>query len=265
MAVRHPMSRGVLDTDLTIKGNWTFTGVPTFSGNLIVSDADLIITGATAANKLTFSHDDTDFNLTSANTGIFNMLESDTLFNLISTSDAGLATAGHPFQVGLSSGLNLRMDNNEFMAVNNGAASTLFLNADGGEVNIGNATSADLVVSGDITMGDTQALKNSVGGELRISRLSLTDDATGTVTVGNRSIIMVTAGFDESAGLAALITFVRAPIFFHTLGAAASYGNSANPDVDGDANYWKSSNTALSIKNRLGSTRTFTIYDFADS
>ncbi len=73
MPVRHPMSRGELDTDLTIKGNWTFTGVSAFSGNLIISDADLIITGATAANKRTDSHDDTDFNSVFANTTDWNI------------------------------------------------------------------------------------------------------------------------------------------------------------------------------------------------
>ncbi len=73
MAVRHPMSRGELDTDLTIKGAWTFDVAQTFKGNVTIDDADLIITGATAANKRTDSHDDTDFNSVFANTADWNI------------------------------------------------------------------------------------------------------------------------------------------------------------------------------------------------
>lgn len=36
MPVRHPMSRGELDTDLTIKGAWIFTEDITFSDSLFI-------------------------------------------------------------------------------------------------------------------------------------------------------------------------------------------------------------------------------------
>ncbi|HEY3244697.1 MAG TPA: hypothetical protein VGM03_15255 [Phycisphaerae bacterium] len=44
------------------------------------------------------------------------------------------------FLLGSSSGANIVMDNNEIMARNNGVASTLFLNHNGGEVHIGQGT-----------------------------------------------------------------------------------------------------------------------------
>jgi hypothetical protein len=51
-------------------------------------------------------------------------------------TDVSLAGGGF-IQTGTSGGLNISMDNNEIMARNNGATSTLFLNNDGGDVIIG--------------------------------------------------------------------------------------------------------------------------------
>lgn len=54
-----------------------------------------------------------------------------------STSDVTLASTGHGFQVGPDNGLNLAVDSNEIQARNNGAASALLLNLEGGPVTIG--------------------------------------------------------------------------------------------------------------------------------
>lgn len=51
-------------------------------------------------------------------------------------SDAGIAGGGF-IQAGVSTGLNIAIDNNEIMARNNGAAANLLLNNDGGNVGIG--------------------------------------------------------------------------------------------------------------------------------
>lgn len=53
------------------------------------------------------------------------------------TTDVSLSSTGHPFQVGPSSGVNFRLDNEEMQAVNNGAASALRINPSGGLVQIG--------------------------------------------------------------------------------------------------------------------------------
>lgn len=60
---------------------------------------------------------------------------------LTSTTDASLASTGHAFQVGPDAGANIIMDGNEIMARNNGAASQLFINLDGGNISLGTSTS----------------------------------------------------------------------------------------------------------------------------
>lgn len=57
------------------------------------------------------------------------------------TTDASLSSTGHGFQIGPTSGTNLVADNNEIMARNNGSASTLNLNIDGGNITLGAASS----------------------------------------------------------------------------------------------------------------------------
>lgn len=69
-----------------------------------------------------------------------------------STGDLSPVSTGHGFQVGLTSGNNIGMDGNEIMARNNGVVSTLFMQVDGGAVNIGNVTPADLNVTGQTTL-----------------------------------------------------------------------------------------------------------------
>lgn len=52
-------------------------------------------------------------------------------------SDASLTSTNHPFQIGDSNGPNLRIDNNEILAVNNGSAANININIDGGNVQMG--------------------------------------------------------------------------------------------------------------------------------
>lgn len=60
---------------------------------------------------------------------------------LSSTFDATTSSTLHAIQVGEDTATNLVIDNNEIMARNNGAASGLYLNADGGSVTAGDASS----------------------------------------------------------------------------------------------------------------------------
>ncbi len=71
---------------------------------------------------------------------------------LSNTDDVTLASTAHAFQVGGNSTLNLRIDDNEIQAVNNGAASTLNLNVLGGNVSIGNTTSV-VSATGSVEIG----------------------------------------------------------------------------------------------------------------
>jgi hypothetical protein len=65
--------------------------------------------------------------------------------------DATLASTTHAFQIGLTSGANVIIDNNEIMARNNGATSSLSLNIDGGNITLGDATST-VTVPGAMTV-----------------------------------------------------------------------------------------------------------------
>ena len=72
---------------------------------------------------------------------------------LTGTGDASLSSTTHGIQVGATSGQNLIIDNNEVLSRNNGVASTLHLQADGGTVTVGAGTTANLTVSGSTTAG----------------------------------------------------------------------------------------------------------------
>lgn len=71
---------------------------------------------------------------------------------LPSTGDASLSSTAHPFQIGPTTGLNLIIDINEVMARNNGAASDLNLNFDGGNVILGGSTST-VTIAGTLELG----------------------------------------------------------------------------------------------------------------
>lgn len=72
-------------------------------------------------------------------------------------TDAGLGSGGF-LTLGQTSGVNLVLDNNEIMARANGAASTLFVNADGGSVSIGSTIPATAKLhvfnGGNLSQGD---------------------------------------------------------------------------------------------------------------
>lgn len=64
-------------------------------------------------------------------------------FRSINQVDVTLASTGHAVQIGPTAGANLRMDNNEIMAVSNGATSTLSIQADGGPLSVFGAVAAN--------------------------------------------------------------------------------------------------------------------------
>ena len=85
---------------------------------------------------------------------------------LTGSSDVSLSSTDHAFQIGSNSGVNIAMDGNELMARNNGSASTLHLNANGGTVKLGDQATAGLTLSGDIELGhdtDTTLARASAG------------------------------------------------------------------------------------------------------
>ncbi len=120
--------------------------------------------GVTANSDLTVAGD-----ITSSST---NTITGDK-FRATSTTDASLSSTGHGFQIGSTSGANLRMDNNEIMAVNNGGTATLLLQNDGGLTSLGGG----LGVTGNIDAGGSIASVTLIqaGGVFRTIRDSALD------------------------------------------------------------------------------------------
>lgn len=77
------------------------------------------------------------------------------VLRLTSTTDASTTSTAHPLQIGATSGANLRIDNDEIFAINNGAPATLYLQLDGGTVSIGYNVAGTLAVNGNITATGT--------------------------------------------------------------------------------------------------------------
>ena len=71
---------------------------------------------------------------------------------LPSTEDASPTSDEHPFQIGSTTDSNLRMDNNEILALINGAPGVLALQNDGGEVRVGGISPAMLRVRGSLVV-----------------------------------------------------------------------------------------------------------------
>ena len=72
-------------------------------------------------------------------------------------NDASLSDGAGILMLGDQGGANIIMDANEMMARNNGSAATLYLNFDGGNVRVGNTSSA-VSVDGNLGIGTTLSL-----------------------------------------------------------------------------------------------------------
>ncbi len=96
----------------------------------------------------------------------------ETKLHVVGGSDVSLATGGY-ITSGITSSLNIAIDDNEIMARNNGAISTLTLNASGGSV----STGADLIVGG---------LLDVTGATIGFGSVEQLTDA-GAFTIGSNS------------------------------------------------------------------------------
>ena len=102
------------------------------------------------------------------------------------------------------------------------------------------------------------------GGIFCVQSVTLADDQTYQFPrkgyFGYGRFCMLTVGFDQTTNF----------MFIHgsnaiggiTSGSRISFANTTNPDVDGNVNLWCDTSQTVSIKNRLGSTRVFTLYSF---
>ena len=87
---------------------------------------------------------------------------------LTSTTDASLSSTDHGLQIGSTGSTNIRIDNDEILAVNNGANSTLNIQADGGQIltggNIVNGSSLGLKILGPLRLESSRDAANNARG-----------------------------------------------------------------------------------------------------
>ena len=104
-----------------------------------------------------------------------------------STGDASVGSTAHAFQTGVTSGLNIIMDNNEIMARNNGATSGLNLNPDGSTVSFhANGNLSQITDSGNATFAGT------VSGTTATFTTFL-GDLNGTINTATTGVTQVNA------------------------------------------------------------------------
>jgi len=99
---------------------------------------------------------------------------------------------------------------------------------------------------------------SSQGGSFRVQAVALADDATATFSVGSYYIAFVLNTYNRTAFAHFGGTTTQAPQDFGS-GSLVSFGTS-NPNIDGRVNIWPSASGEFSIKNRLGSSRSFYIF-----
>jgi hypothetical protein len=97
-------------------------------------------------------------------------------------SDANLGGGGYLVN-GLSTGANLVLDDNEIMARNNGAVASLFLNANGGSLFIGNSTST-VNIAGDISLSATTRYFSIAGNTFTPATHAVSYIALGSYVYG---------------------------------------------------------------------------------
>lgn len=130
---------------------------------------------------------------------------------ITSTADASGTSTDHGLTVGDAAAQNIKMDNNEISAFNNGAVAPLYLNPDGGTVSVGNTSGGTLQVTGNITATGT-----------------LVADNVGPITTG---IITAASGWTTSAVFTKRNGIAMLNVAATRTGAALSAGNIANNTV----------------------------------
>jgi len=158
----------------------------TEDGKLIfrVGDAGTEAWSGSSNNLITLTPDTIAFDASSGTTFGGHSISNVSTLRLTSTTDLSLSSTGHGFQVGSSSSTNVAIDNNEIMARNNGSTSTLYLNFNGGAVQVGGG----IVIedAGNIgSASDTDAISIASNGQVTFTQTLIgTDlDISGDVDV----------------------------------------------------------------------------------
>ena len=128
-----------------------------------VNEVTISNAAAAAAPSISASGTDTNIDLSLVPKGTGNV--SATKLRLSSTTSAGTTSTEHAFQIGPTSGFNLRVDSGSIQAVSNGNANTNFsLQPNGGSVTLGSQAATTLIINkaGGLRISDTISELNYV-------------------------------------------------------------------------------------------------------
>lgn len=127
----------------------------TESGNLI-ADPDngaLILLANLPAVGNTFSYNSQTFTVSAVDNGVVrsnSYYEEGLFYKLqVPNRDVNLTSTDNPIQIGTNTGVNMVFDADEIQSRNNGAASTLYLNREGGPVCVNGDNTTGIVYGGD--------------------------------------------------------------------------------------------------------------------
>lgn len=127
----------------------------TESGNLIAdpdNGALLLVPNLPTVGN-TFSYDSQTFTITAVDNGVIktNSYYEDGFFYKLQVPnrDVNLTSTDNPIQIGANTGVNMVFDANEIQTRNNGAASPIYLNREGGPVCVNGDTTTGIVYGGD--------------------------------------------------------------------------------------------------------------------
>lgn len=124
--------------------------------------------------------------------------------------------------------------------------------------NTRNSYFRDMDTTGDST--GKAAIVRSEGGALTMQSATIADDATATFIVDAYGIHWLFNTYNSTAFAHFGKTSTQAPVDYGS-GVNVSMG-ATNPDVDTTINIWPSAATEISVKNRIGSSRTFYLLSF---
>jgi hypothetical protein len=126
---------------------------------------------------------------------------------LTAGDDAGLASTLHPLQIGATNGGNIIADSNEIMARNNGAATTLYLNNDGGAIQLGGQLTINPVGNSTIMQGTAPA---SANGAVYLAReAGYTMSLVFRTGASNRWTFQVTSGAETGSNAGSNFSLYR--------------------------------------------------------
>lgn len=134
-----------------LNGLYAFTE----SGNLI-ADPDngaLILVANLPSVGSTFSYNSQTFTVSAVDNGVVktnSYFEDGSFYKLqVPNRDVNLASTDNPIQIGVSTGVNMVLDGDELQTRNNGAASPMYLNRDGGAVCVNGDATTGVIYGGD--------------------------------------------------------------------------------------------------------------------